>query len=111
MESLIEGFDHNFITYACRWVAEEIAKCENEDELEAVPSTITSKLKTHMSNHSAFLDITHCPESSTEEEKVIAGNRYEDHVNHACALTWALFLRELESELEKFSQEECVKVE
>jgi hypothetical protein len=92
-------------------VANEIAKCENEEELEAFPKTITSKLKSHMSNHGAFLDITHCPETATEEEKVVAGNRYEDHVNHACALTWALFLHELEDELEKIQQAECVKVE
>ena len=111
MESLTEGFDHEFIAYACRWVANEIANCEDEEELEAFPKTITGKLKAHMSNHGSFLDITHCPETATEEAKVVAGNRYEDHVNHACALTWAFFLRELEEELEKIQQAECVKVE
>lgn len=96
-------YDQKFISYACRWVGEEIAKCESEDDFTAFPHIITTRLKDHMVGLEDFTYITHCAAEASEEEKFIAAKHYEDHVIYACSLAWALFLRGIEEEMESES--------
>lgn len=98
-------YDRKFVTYASCWAAEELTKCESEDDFTAFPHLITTKLKNHMVDLEEYFYITHCDANATEEEKFAAAKRYEEHVNYACSLTWVLFLRGLEQELESSHEE------
>ena len=109
MDSDIFGdYDQAFIIYATHWAAEELAKCETEDDFTAFPHVITTRLKKHMLDLDEFFYLSHCEDSATEEEKFAAAKRYEEHVNYACSLTWALFMHEVEhGEMEKDSPPVC----
>lgn len=110
-EEIVGDRDHKFISYASRWVAEELAKCETEDDFTAFPHIITTKLKTHMTEQDEFFYLSHSAAEATEEEKFAAAKRYEEHVIYACSLTWAMFLHSLGHELENVSSPVCVEDE
>lgn len=95
-QDFLAGYDREFMLYATEWVAEEIAKCTSAEEFAAVPQTILTKLKNHITECDRFLNITHVADEATEEEKFQAAKRYEDHLITACAITWAMLHHEIE---------------
>ena len=102
---VFQDFDRDFITYACKWASERISDCQTAEELAILNTTITTKLKEHVQDMDQFMHITHCLDNLSEEEKATASKRYQDHVHHACALTWALFLHEMENPVEETVEE------
>lgn len=91
------NFDQEFITYCSDWVATLFVACESVEELEYIANTITIKLKSHLANVDLpqFLHLTHCEDTKSEEEKFQAAKRYEEHINHACALTLAVYIQQI----------------
>ena len=81
--------DHDFLLYGSSWATERLLEATSPEEMELISKDLTLRLKQHILENPCHLEVTHCDDTLPEDEKFSAAKRYEEHVNHACALALA----------------------